>query len=65
MNHYLAEFVIPYRMDRWREYEKVEAAIVSGGGFFAPKGMIPDATPRRMTAWLHEERSYVCPYGAT
>jgi len=44
-------------MDRWREYEKVEATIVSGGGFFALKGMIPDATPRRMTAWLHEERS--------
>jgi len=50
-------------MDRWREYEKVEATIVSGGGFFALKGMIPDATPRRMTAWLHEERSSVCPYG--
>ena len=51
-------------MDRWREYEKVEATIVSGGGFFALKGMIPDATPRRMTAWLHEERSSVCPYGS-
>ena len=49
--------------DRWREYEKVEATIVSGGGFFALKGMISDATPRRMTAWLHEERSSVCPYG--
>ena len=46
-------------MDRWREYEKVEATIVSGGGFFALKGMIPDPTPRRMTAWLHEERSSV------
>ena len=49
-------------MDRWRQYEKVEATIVSGGGFFALKGM-PDATPRRMTAWLHEERSSVRPYG--
>jgi hypothetical protein len=47
-------------MDRWHEYEKVEATIVSGGGFFALKGKIADATPRRMTAWLHEERSSLC-----
>ncbi|MEJ0043962.1 MAG: hypothetical protein WDM81_17880 [Rhizomicrobium sp.] len=25
-------------MDLWRRYEKVEANIVSGGGFFALKG---------------------------
>jgi hypothetical protein len=50
-------------IDRWRNYHKVEATIVSGGGFFALKGMVQDATPRRMTAWLHEERSSVCPYG--
>ena len=50
-------------MDRWRGYEKVEATIVSGGGFFPLKGMIQDATPRRMTVWLHQERSSVCPYG--
>jgi hypothetical protein len=50
-------------IDRWRDYQKVEATIISGGGFFALKGMIQDATPRRMTAWLHEERSSVCPYG--
>ena len=52
-------------IDRWREYQKVEATIVSGGGFFALKGVMPDATPtpRRMTAWLHEERSSVCPFG--
>jgi hypothetical protein len=51
-------------MDRWRDYEKVEATIASGGGFFRLKGMIQDATPRRMTVWLHEERSSVLPYGA-
>ena len=50
-------------IDRWRAYQKVEATIVSGGGFFALKGMIQDKTPRRMTAWLHEERSSVCPFG--
>jgi hypothetical protein len=51
-------------MDRWRGYEKVEATIVTGGGFFALKGLIQDPDPRRMTVWLHEERSSVLPYGA-
>jgi hypothetical protein len=50
-------------IDRWRDFQKVEATIVSGGGFFALKGMVQDGTPRRMTAWLHEERSSVFPYG--
>src|SRR5499433_1618746 len=50
-------------MDRWRDYEKVEATIVAGGGFFPLKGMIQDATPRRLTAWLHQERSSVLPFG--
>jgi hypothetical protein len=37
---------------------------VSGGGFFALKSVPQDANPRRMTVWLHEERSSVSPYGA-
>jgi hypothetical protein len=44
-------------MDRWNGYEKVDATIVSGGGFFALKGVLQDSNPRRMTVWLHEERS--------
>ena len=51
-------------MDRWRQYEKVTATIVSGGGLFRLKGVPQDSTPRRMTAWLHEERSSVFPFGA-
>ena len=42
-------------LERWRTYNKVEATIVSGGGFFALKGVLQDANPRRMTVWLHEE----------
>ena len=49
---------------RWREREKVEATIVSGGGFFPLKGVMQDSEPRRMAVWLHEERSSVLPYGA-
>src|SRR5215469_10666122 len=51
-------------MSRWNECHKVEATIVSGGGFFPFKGTPQDANPRRMTVWLHEERSSVRPYGA-
>ena len=51
-------------MTRWNEREKIEATIVSGGGFFPLKGVIQDSAPRRMTVWLHEERSSVLPYGA-
>jgi hypothetical protein len=51
-------------LERWMRYTKVEATIVSGGGFFPLKGLIQDPNPRRMTAWLHEERSSVMPYGA-
>lgn len=51
-------------MERWLGYEKVEAIIVSGGGLFSLKGLPQDPTPRRMTAWLHEERSSVTPFGA-
>ncbi len=49
---------------RWKAHRKVEATIVSGGGFFALKGILQDADPRRMDVWLHEERSSVQPYGA-
>jgi hypothetical protein len=51
-------------MTRWNESEKVEATIVSGGGFFPLKGTIQDSKPRRVTVWLHEERASVFPYGA-
>ena len=49
---------------RWNEYSRVDATIVSGGGFFSLKGVPQDLTPRRMSVWLHEERSSVMPYGA-
>jgi hypothetical protein len=51
-------------LDRWIRYEKVNATIVSGGGFFPLKGVPQDPNPRRMTVWLHEERASVAPYGA-
>jgi hypothetical protein len=49
---------------RWNSFYKVEATIVSGGGFFALKGQPQDANPRQMTVWLAEERASVFPFGA-
>jgi hypothetical protein len=65
MNELLSEIVDAHGgMTRWKSYEKVEATIVTGGGFFALKGLVQDAEPRRMSVWLHEQRSSVLPYGA-
>jgi hypothetical protein len=36
---------------------------VSGGGLFRLKGVPQDSTPRRMSVWLHQERSSVFPFG--
>jgi hypothetical protein len=65
MNELLARILDAHGgMDRWNRYEKVEATIVSGGGFFPLKGVAQDPSPRRMTVWLQEERSSVSSYGA-
>jgi hypothetical protein len=63
MNELLARILDAHGgMDRWRAHQKVEATIVTGGGFFALKGVLQDPNPRRMTVWLHEERSSVMPF---
>jgi hypothetical protein len=66
MNELLARVIDAHGgMDRWNGYEKIDATIVSGGGFFPLKGIVQDPSPRRMTVWLHEERSSLFPYGAS
>lgn len=52
-------------MNRWNQYGTVEATIVSGGGFFPLKGIIQDSNPRRITVWLHQQRSLLRPYGGS
>ena len=64
MNKLLAEILDAHGgMNRWNEYHNVEATIVSGGGLFQLKGIPQDSAPRRMSVWLHEERSSVMPFG--
>src|ERR1700730_12959364 len=65
MNELLSKVIAAHGgIERWKEYERVDATIVSGGGLFPLKGVPQDSNPRRMTVWLHEERSSVLPYGA-
>jgi hypothetical protein len=47
-----------------KAFTRIEADIVTVGGLFPLKGLEPDPTVRRMTAWLHEERASVTPFGA-
>ena len=44
-------------MRRWNDFETLEATVVFGGGLFALKDVILDASPSRVTLWLHEMRS--------
>jgi hypothetical protein len=65
MNELLAKVIDAHGgMERWKRYETVDATVVSGGGLFSLKGVPQDSNPRRMTVWLHEQRSSVLPYGA-
>jgi hypothetical protein len=65
MNELLAKIIDAHGgLERWNGHEKVDATIVSGGGLFPLKGVPQDSNPRRVTVWLHEERSSVLPYGA-
>jgi hypothetical protein len=65
LNELLAKIIDAHGgMDRWKAYKKVDVTIVSGGGFFALKGMIEDPDPRGMKVWLHEDRASLLPYGA-
>ncbi len=51
-------------VDRWRQFSRVEATIVSGGLLFELKGQPQDRTPRRMIAALQHVWSSVRPFGA-
>lgn len=65
MNELLTKIIDAHGgVDLWNSYERADATIVSGGGFFPFKGAPQDQSPRRMSIWLHEQRSSVLPYGA-
>jgi hypothetical protein len=48
----------------WSCFERVDASVVTGGGFFPLKGFLPDPNPRSVTVSLLEQRTTVAPFGA-
>jgi hypothetical protein len=65
MNELLAQILDAHGgMDLWRGLKRVDATIVTGGGFFALKGVLQDPALRQMTVWPHEQRAALWPYGA-
>ena len=51
-------------LDRWREFTRVQATAVTGGGLWAIKGQPQDPLPRRMTVALDHEWASLRPFGA-
>ena len=51
-------------LDRWRQFNRVQATIVTGGGLWAIKGQPQDPRPRRMTVALDHEWASLTPFGA-
>lgn len=49
---------------RWKALTTAKATIVTGGAFWAMKGLIQDQAPRQMTVSLHRQRASVMPFGA-
>jgi len=50
-------------VERFKQFDTVSVDIVSGGGLWPLKGLIQDATPRKMIASLTEEYASVAPFG--
>jgi hypothetical protein len=51
-------------LERWNQFSKIEAQIVSGGKLFELKGVPQDASPRQMMVWLREQKASVHPFGS-
>ena len=51
-------------LDTWRQFNRVQATIVTRGGLWAIKGQPQDPLPRRMTVALHHEWASLQPFGA-
>ena len=51
-------------LDNWRQFSRVQATIVTGGGLWAIKGQPQDPLPRTMTVALDHEWASLRPFGA-
>jgi hypothetical protein len=51
-------------LNRWKNFRRVRATIVTGGALFEMKGLPQDDVKRQMTVSLHEQWASVTPFGA-
>lgn len=51
-------------LKRWKQFNTIEATIVTGGAFWGMKGLRQDADPREIAISLAEEKASVIPFGA-
>ena len=64
MNELLASIVEAHGgFDRWRRFNRVAAAIVTGGALWGMKNLTHDQNPRRMSVSLHEQVCSLAPFG--
>ena len=50
-------------VERWRNFDRVTAKVVSGGFLWAMKGIALDSAPRRMTSDFKRQRTRTEPFG--
>lgn len=50
-------------LERWRGFSALSATIVTGGEFWAMKGLVQDSDPRRVTVELRREWGSLAPFG--
>jgi hypothetical protein len=50
-------------LDRWNAFKTVSASVVTGGEFWATKGLVMDTFQRRASAAIDREWSTVTPFG--
>ena len=50
-------------LERWRGFSALSATIVTGGEFWAMKGLVQDSDPRRATVELRREWGSLAPFG--
>jgi hypothetical protein len=64
MNDLLARAIAAHGgLERWNTFNKVAATVVAGGGLRPMKGLEDDRTPRERTVTLHEETTFISPFG--
>jgi hypothetical protein len=64
MNQFLKDVLAAHGgLERWNCFNTVSATVVTGGDFWATKGLEMDSFERRATAALHRQWSSVTPFG--